>query len=113
MSMSNFKRYTIDFLKVIADSTRLEILDPLKRSEKSSSDIQKELRRSQSTISKQLNMLIDNNLVDFEKKNTTKYYKIKNMNIFNLIDRINSLVYEINKEKLKDIRDVDIYDVLS
>ncbi|MEE9376916.1 MAG: metalloregulator ArsR/SmtB family transcription factor [Candidatus Lokiarchaeia archaeon] len=111
--MSDFKRYTVEFLKVIADSTRLEILNLLKGSEKSSSDIQKELDRSQSTISKHLNMLVDNNLIAFEKKDNKKYYKIYNTDIIDLIDRINSIVLNINKEKLRDIQDVDIRETLS
>ena len=100
--MSDFKRYTVEFLKVIADSTRLEILNFLKGTEKSSSDIQEELDRSQS-----------NNLIAFEKKDNIKYYKIRNADILNLINRINSVVLDINKEKLKDIQDVDIRETLS
>lgn len=111
--MSDFKRYTVEFLKVIADSTRLEILNFLKGTEKSSSDIQEELDRSQSTISKHLNMLVDNNLIAFEKKDNINYYKIRNADILNLINRINSVVLDINKEKLKDIQDVDIRETLS
>jgi len=88
-------------------------LEILKGNEKNSSEIKKILQRSQSTISKHLNMLVDNNLISFEKKNNVKYYKVKNYVIFDLIDKIHSIVFEINKEKLKDIMDVDIYDTLS
>ncbi len=111
--MSELRKYTVEFLKVLADPTRLVILDQLKNSEKSSSEIQKELRRSQSTISKHLNLLIDNNLIKFEKKDNIKYYKIKNNEIFTLISSINLIVTTINKEKFKDLRDVDVYDTLS
>ena len=58
-------------------------------------------------------MLIDNNLIKFEKKDNIKYYKIKNNEIFTLISSINSIVTTINKEKFKDLRDVDVYDTLS
>jgi len=111
--MSELRKYTIEFLKVLADPTRLEILDQLKNSEKNSSEIQEELRKSQSTISKHLKMLVDNSLIDFEKKDNIKYYKIKNIDIFTLLSRINSTVADINTEKLKDLRDVDIYETLS
>lgn len=111
--MSELRKYTIEFLKVLADSTRLEILDQLKNSEKTSKEIQEKLNRSQSTISKHLNLLIDNNLIDFEKKDNIKYYKIKNSNIFTLLSNINSTVANINTEKLKDLIDVDIIDTLS
>jgi len=112
--MSELRRYAIEFLKVLADPTRLDILYLLEKSEKSSSEIQKVFKRSQSTISKHLNILVDNNLIEFEKKDNIKHYKLnKNMDIFNLLDHINSVVANINKEKLKDIRDVDIYNTLS
>ncbi|MFW9878192.1 MAG: ArsR/SmtB family transcription factor [Candidatus Thorarchaeota archaeon] len=112
--MSELRKYTVEFLKVLADPTRLEILDQLKYNEKNASDIQDEMkpRRSQSTISKHLKILVDNNLIDFEKKDNIKYYKIKNNDIFTLLSNINSTVANINTEKLKDLRDVDIYDTL-
>lgn len=111
--MSELRKYTIEFLKVLADPTRLEILNLLKSSEKNSSEIQKTLKRSQSTISKHLNLLVDNNLINFEKKDNIKYYKIKNTDIFNLLSNVILIVENINKERFKDIRDIDIYDTLS
>jgi ArsR family transcriptional regulator len=110
--MSELRKYTIEFLKILADPSRLDILDILKNNEKNSSEIQEILGRSQSTISKHLNMLVENNLVSFKKKNNIKYYKIENQHVFNLLSNINSIVAEINKEKLKDLRNVDIYDTL-
>jgi len=80
----------------------------------SASEIKEKLNRSQSTTSKHLNMLIDNNLINFEKKHNIKYYKLnRNIDINTLIAQINSIVNIINKEKLKDIRDIDIIDTLS
>lgn len=111
--MSELRKYTVEFLKVLADPTRLEILAQLKNDEKNSSEIQDKLRKSQSTISKHLKILIENNLIDSEKKDNIKYYKIKNSDIFTLLSHINSTVANINTEKLKDLRDVDIYNTLS
>lgn len=112
--MSELRRYAINFLRVLADPTRLDILYLLEKGEKTSSEIQKEFKKSQSTVSKHLNILADYNLIDFEKKDNIKYYKLNNnIDIFNLISQINSVVANINKDKLKDIRDVDIYNTLS
>ncbi|MFX1570749.1 MAG: ArsR/SmtB family transcription factor [Promethearchaeota archaeon] len=111
--MSELRKYTVEFLKVLADLTRLEILDQLRTSEKNSSEIQEELEKSQSTISKHLNMLVDNNLIEFEKKDNIKYYKIKNNDIFTLLSHINSTVADINTEKLKDLIDIDRNETLS
>jgi hypothetical protein len=51
--------------------------------------------------------------VDFEKKDNINYYKIKNNEIFVLLSNINSIVISANRERFKDLRDVDIYDTLS
>lgn len=111
--MSELRKYIVEFLKVLADPTRLEILNQLRNREKNSSEIQDEVSKSQSTISKHLKMLVDNNLIEFERKENIKYYKIKNIDIFTLLSQINSIVANINTEKLKDLRDVDIYNTLS
>ncbi len=111
--MSELRKYTIEFLKLLAHPTRLKILDILRKNNKNSSEIQKELRRSQSTISKHLNMLSENNIIDFEKKDNVKYYKIKNLDVFTLLSSINSIVGNLYKEKFKDIRDVDVIDTLT
>jgi DNA-binding transcriptional ArsR family regulator len=63
--MSELRRFTVEFLKVLADPVRLDILYFLERNKSSSSELQKELGRSQSTVSKHLHMLIENNLIDF------------------------------------------------
>ncbi|MBY8990764.1 MAG: winged helix-turn-helix transcriptional regulator [Candidatus Lokiarchaeota archaeon] len=108
------KKPIVEFLKVLADTTRLEILDYLEDNEMPASEIKKKLDRSQSTTSKHLNILVDNNLIYFEKKNNIKYYKQnKNIDVNNLLRQINSIATTINKEKLKDIRDADIIETLS
>ena len=112
--MSKENKPIVEFLRIIADVTRLEILNILKDSEMSSSEIQKKLGRSQSTTSKHLNMLVDNNLIYFERKNNIKYYKQnKIIDVNGLINQINSIIMSINREKLKEIRDADIIDTLS
>lgn len=114
MISTEFRRSIVEFLKVLADPTRLEILDYLKDREMTASDIKDRLKRSQSTVSKHLKLLVNNNLINFEKKVNIKYYKLNSdIDIANLIIEISSIVTSINKEKLKDIRDVDIIDTLS
>jgi ArsR family transcriptional regulator len=107
------KKPIVEFLKVLADTTRLDILDLLKDNEMSASEIKKKLNRSQSTTSKHLNMLADSNLIYFEKRSNIKYYKQNNdIDINTLLSQINSIATTINKEKLKEIRDADIIDTL-
>jgi DNA-binding transcriptional ArsR family regulator len=94
--MSELKKDTIEFLKVLADQTRLEILDLLQHEKKPSSEIQSALKKSQSTISQHLKVLFNKNLIIFEKINKEgkliKYYKIKNKEIFKLLANIKSYV---------------------
>ncbi|MHA2391857.1 MAG: ArsR/SmtB family transcription factor [Promethearchaeota archaeon] len=114
MISAEFRQSIVEFLKVLADPTRLEILDYLKNNEMSASEIKEKLERSQSTVSKHLNILVNSNLINFDKKINVKFYRLNNnIDIESLIAQINSIVTNINKEKLKDIRDVDIIDTLS
>ena len=111
--MSESRIDFIEFLRVLADQTRLDILDLLRYEKKTSSEIQTALDKSQSTISQHLKALSNKNLIYFEKINNVKSYKIKNPNIFKFIEEIKSFVVKINQEKLKDLRDLDIIDTLS
>ncbi|MFX0047824.1 MAG: ArsR/SmtB family transcription factor [Candidatus Hermodarchaeota archaeon] len=110
--MSELKKDIIEFLKVLADQTRLEILDLLNHKKSTSSEIQSALNKSQSTISQHLKILINKNLINFERINNVKYYKIKNEEIFNLLVAIKSFVAGINKEKLHTMTNEDIIDTL-
>ena len=110
--MIDFKRYTVDFLKVLADPTRLDILNLLQKSEKSSIEIQTVLNKSQSTVSQHLKVLGKENIITSEKKENVNYYRIKNQNIFKLLSNINSFVYEINRDKLKDLGDLAVFNTL-
>ncbi len=111
--MSELRKYTVEFLKVLGDPTRLDIIDLLQNSEKTALEIKVALDRSQSTISKHLNMLVENGLIGFEKRDNIKYYKIENSEILDLINTINTIVLNISKKKLKNIQDVDIHDILA
>jgi len=110
--MSEFKKDIIEFLKVLGDQTRLEILDLLNHEKRTSSDIQLALNKSQSTISQHLKILTNMNLIIFERIDNTKSYKIKNKEIFKLLVDIKSFVAGINKERLQTMSNEDIIDTL-
>ncbi|MFX0058229.1 MAG: ArsR/SmtB family transcription factor [Candidatus Hodarchaeota archaeon] len=111
--MSELKELTSDFLKVLVDPTRLDILQLLKDNEITQVDIHNELGIAQSTVSQHLKVLMNNNLIISEKKeNRVKYYKIKHPEIYGLLSNINSFVVKINKEKFVDVRDLDVIDTL-
>lgn len=114
--MTELTEKVSDFLKVLCDQTRLEILELLKNEEKTSEEIQEAINKTQSTISLQLKKLIDENLITFEKKKEEKvsinYYRVKNDYIFKLLSNIQSFVITLQKDKVEKLLDLDKYDTL-
>ena len=110
--MSELTEKIADFLKVLGDQTRLEVLELLKTGEKTSREIEDTLEKSQSTISQHLKILIETELIDFEKKGNKNYYKIKYDYIFKILTFVQSFVITLHKEKLKKAAELDIYDTL-
>ncbi|TFG21887.1 MAG: ArsR family transcriptional regulator [Promethearchaeota archaeon] len=110
--MSELTEKIADFLKVLGDQTRLEVLELLKNGEKTSKEIEDTLDKSQSTISQHLKILIDMELIDFEKKGNKNYYNIKYDYVFKILTFVQSFVITLHKEKLKKAADLDIYDTL-
>ena len=115
--MNELTKFSIEFLRVLGDHTRLEIIELLKSGPKTSKEIQMELEKSQPTISQHLKTLCGSNLIIFElKENKNKkklqYYRIKDKDLLKLLSTIYSFVARINNEKVKDLRDLDIYDTL-
>jgi len=112
VNMSEIKELTINFLKILADQTRLDILNLIKEKEHTQEDLMTLLMKSQPTISQHLNLLKKNNLITYSKKENRKYYKINDNELFNLLRSINKFVIKNNKEKLRDLIDSDVFDVL-
>ena len=73
MATDESRRSIVEFLRVLADPIRLEILGFLKDNEMPASKIKKEISRSQSTTSKHLNMLTNNNLIYFNITGSSSY----------------------------------------
>ena len=114
--MSELTEKISDFLKVLCDQTRLEILELLKNGEKTSEEIQEAINKTQSTISLQLKKLTDENLITFEKKKEEKvsinYYRVKNDYIFKLLSNIQSFIISLQKDKVEKLLELDKYDTL-
>ena len=123
--MSDLSEKVSEFLKVLSDQTRLDILELLKDGEKTSKEIQDALNKSQSTISLQLKKLTDEDLISFEKKEIIKnernseekvvsinYYYVKYEYIYKILTLIQSFLITLQKEKVKRLTDLDRYDTL-
>ena len=112
VNMSEIKELTINFLKILADQTRLDILNLIKEKEHTQEDLMTLLMKSQPTISQHLNLLTKNNLITYSKKENRKYYTINDNELFILLRSINKFVIKNNKEKLRNLIDSDVFDVL-
>ncbi len=110
MSSQNDK--LIAFLNILADNTRLDILEELKENEKTSAEIQEKLDKSQSTISQHLKVLRDNNLVDSNRKDNVNFYFIKNSEIFRLLTIVKTFIDDIEKKQLWDSSKRGLEDII-
>ncbi|TXT53704.1 MAG: ArsR family transcriptional regulator [Promethearchaeota archaeon] len=102
----------VNLLKVLADNTRLSILKMLNEKKMYANDIQDELDKSQSTISQQLGILFDADIITYEKNGKKNLYSIKNHQIMKILAALQRNILNQRKEKLKDLSDFDIYDTL-
>lgn len=110
--MSSQHDRLINFLNILADNTRLEILEYLQERERNSAVIQERLDRSQSTISQHLKVLRDANLVDSVKRENVNYYFIKNEDIFKLLTVLKTFLDDTQKNMLWNESKRDLEDLL-
>jgi ArsR family transcriptional regulator len=110
--MSELIKYVANFLKILSDPKRLEILILLKNGEKSSAEIQDAVEKPQPTVSQHLKILKNENLVAVVKKQNIKYYKIKDAYLFRILSSIQSYLLNLNQEKLKSLMDMSLFDTL-
>jgi ArsR family transcriptional regulator len=74
-----------DFFKVMGDSTRLKILYALLKNEVCVGDLSQALGISQSSVSHQLRILRQNDVVKFRKEGKVVYYSLDDEHIENLL----------------------------
>jgi len=100
------------FLKVLADSTRLEIIEILKSGESDSENLQKTLNKSQSTISQHLKSLTNAGIINFNREGAKKRYFIRDTDIQKILLDIKSFISRYNKEKIDSLVSREISDIL-
>ncbi len=102
-----------EFIKVLSDPSRLDILDALKEgSEMSASEIENAIGKSQSSTSQQLKNLVNANVLNVRRESRNKYYKIRDPQIFNILIEITIYLSNINQDKIEELSDADISDTL-
>ena len=76
-----------DFFKVLGESTRLKILYALLKSEVCVGELSESLGISQSSVSHQLRILRQNDLVKFRKQGKTVYYSLDDAHVESLLNQ--------------------------
>ncbi|MGB9633824.1 MAG: ArsR/SmtB family transcription factor [Chloroflexaceae bacterium] len=79
-------RFMAEFLKALSHPARLVILGQLRGGERSVQELQQALEMDQSSVSQQLAVLRNKNIVDTRKEGTTVYYRVRDPMIFQLLD---------------------------
>jgi DNA-binding transcriptional ArsR family regulator len=81
----------------LGDSTRLSILESLRRGEKTTSEIVKETGQRQSNISNHLACLLDCGLVRSRRKGKNIFYSISNKKVAKLLEESDAILSDIAK----------------
>jgi ArsR family transcriptional regulator, arsenate/arsenite/antimonite-responsive transcriptional repressor len=105
MSQKSVSDLRIKILSALSDPTRLELLEYLAGGERCVCEIIPAFSRSQSTISKHLNILHETGILDRRIDGKRTLYRIKNPRIFNLLKEVDAIALDQISE-LKDARKI-------
>lgn len=100
--MSNVDRFSVlsEFFKALSDPTRIEILEILKTGEQNFKSIRDIIDRSPSILSNHLKILIDHDFLNVRTEGASKYYTVKNPEIYSILHSVDSFE---NTNRLKKI----------
>ena len=82
-ALRNFKA---EFFKALAHPTRIQILETLRDGERNVTELQEILSVEASSVSQQLAVLRNKNIVDTRKAGTSVYYSVRDPALFELLD---------------------------
>ena len=88
-------------LKMLAQPTRLKILECLKNGERCICDIIPAIDGEQSNISRHISLMQKNHLVTTQKDGVRVIVKVKDPEIFNILDRVSKILKGQFKEQEK------------
>ena len=91
MTQKSISDLRVKILSALSDPTRLELLEYLSGGERCVCEIIPAFQRSQSTISKHLNILYEANILDRKVTGPRTVYCIKDPEVFDLIRLVDSL----------------------
>ena len=93
-----------NYLKAIAQPTRLRILYFLKDGEKCQCEIIPKMKEDQSNISRHLTHMRDLGILESRREGVSIYYKIKDKKIFSLLSLVDEIVKTELKEKARQVK---------
>ncbi len=91
MTQKSISDLRVKILRALSDPTRLELLEYLSGGERCVCEILPAFQRSQSTISKHLNILYESNILERKIDGKKTIYCIKDPHVFDLIRMVDSL----------------------
>jgi ArsR family transcriptional regulator len=80
------RRFKAEFFKALAHPVRIHILELLRTGELSVTELQEKLEIEPSSVSQQLAVLRNKNIVESRKAGTSVYYTVRDPEIFELLD---------------------------
>lgn len=78
-------RFKAEFFKALAHPARIKILESLQTGELSVTELQDKLAIEASSVSQQLAVLRNKNIVETRKAGTTVYYRVRDPEVFELL----------------------------
>ncbi|OPY56592.1 MAG: DNA-binding transcriptional repressor ArsR [Methanosaeta sp. PtaU1.Bin112] len=91
MAQKSVSDLRIKILRALSDPTRLELLEYLSGGERCVCEILPAFQRSQSTISKHLNILYEADILERKIEGKRTIYRIKDSQVFDLICMVDSI----------------------
>jgi DNA-binding transcriptional ArsR family regulator len=93
-----------NYLKAIAQPTRLKILYFLKDGEQCQCKIIPKIKEDQSNISRHLTHMRDLGILESRREGVSVYYKIKDKRVFRLLFLVDQMIKAEIEEKAKRVR---------
>jgi len=79
-------RFKAEFFKALAHPVRIKLLEHLRLGELSVTELQEKLEIELSSVSQQLAVLRNKNIVETRKVGTSVYYRVRDPAVFELLD---------------------------
>ncbi|HMA37071.1 MAG TPA: metalloregulator ArsR/SmtB family transcription factor [Chloroflexia bacterium] len=81
------QQFKAELFKALSHPTRIRILELLRDGERTVTDLQSTLQVESSTMSQQLAILRNRNIVDARKEGTSVFYQVRDRAVYDLLDQ--------------------------